>query len=106
MHTNRLDDPIEMLSPLYQGSTCQPPQIYNSKQCTQGGYSLYVVNASTTAQIQLALNFARNTGVRFVVRNTGHDFAVSPSLQVLEPSLTIPRARVVVLAPSVYGHMA
>ncbi|RYN57181.1 hypothetical protein AA0114_g2386 [Alternaria tenuissima] len=72
---SQLDDPIEMLSPLYQGSTCQPPQIYNSKQCAQGGYSVYVVNASTTAQIQLALNFARNTGVRFVVRNTGHDFA-------------------------------
>ena len=76
---NRLDDPLEMLSPMYQGSTCQPPQLYDSKECTQGGYSLYVVNASTTAQIQLALNFARNTGVRFVVRNTGHDFAVSAS---------------------------
>lgn len=84
---NRLDDPLEMLSPMYQGSTCQPPQIYDSKECTQGGYSLYVVNASTTAQIQLALNFARNTGVRFVVRNTGHDFAVSASSSI--PNLPI-----------------
>ncbi|KAG9189457.1 hypothetical protein G6011_06325 [Alternaria panax] len=53
---SQLDDPIELLSPLYQGSTCQPPHIYDT-------------------QIQLAVNFARDTGVRLVVRNTGHDFA-------------------------------
>lgn len=29
---------------------------------------------SNVAQIQLAVNFARNTGIRLVVRNTGHDF--------------------------------
>jgi hypothetical protein len=91
---------------MYQGSTCQPPQIYDSKECTQGGYSLYVVNASTTAQIQLALNFARNTGVRFVVRNTGHDFAVSVSLRrpIFQPLISL-RARAAVLALSVYGLM-
>ena len=73
-----------MLTPMYQGNTCQPPKYYDSEGCTQGGYSLYVVNASTTAQIQLALNFARNTGIRFVVRNTGHDFSVSLPNQTLD----------------------
>lgn len=29
----------------------------------------------TTAQLQIAVNFARNTGVRFVMKNTGHDFS-------------------------------
>jgi hypothetical protein len=46
-----------------------------STTCSLGGYASYSVNVSNVAQIQLALNFARNTNVRFVVKNTGHDFA-------------------------------
>lgn len=33
------------------------------------------MNISSVAQIQLAVNFARKTGIRLVVKNTGHDFA-------------------------------
>lgn len=36
--------------------------------------SKYAVNVSTTSQIQLAVNLARNLGLRLVVKNTGHDF--------------------------------
>jgi hypothetical protein len=70
-----LDDPIEMFSPVYQGLTCQPTSLYDSSKCTQGGYPTYTVNVSTTAQLQIAINFARNTGIRFVIKNTGHDFS-------------------------------
>lgn len=70
-----LDDPIEMFSPVYQGLTCQPKSLYDSGGCTRGGYPIYTVNVSTTAQLQIAINFARNTGVRFVIKNTGHDFS-------------------------------
>ncbi|KAI7553012.1 hypothetical protein KC331_g1517, partial [Hortaea werneckii] len=70
-----LDDPIEMFSPVYQGLTCQPPSWYDSGGCTQGGYPTYTVNVSTTAQLQVAVNFARNQGLRFVIKNTGHDFS-------------------------------
>lgn len=70
-----LDDPIEIFSPVYQGLTCQPKSLYDSGDCTQGGYPTYTVNVSTTAHLQLAVNFARNTGVRFVIKNTGHDFS-------------------------------
>ena len=70
-----LDDPIEMFSPVYQGLTCQPTSLYDSGDCTQGGYPTYTVNVSTTAHLQLAVNFARNTGVRLVIKNTGHDFS-------------------------------
>lgn len=65
-----------MLSPLHQGLTCQPPSLFDrTGACEQGGYPLYVVNVSSVAQIQLAVNFARNTGVRLVIKNTGHDFS-------------------------------
>ena len=70
-----LDDPIEIFSPVYQGLTCQPTSLYDSGKCTQGGYPAYTVNVSTTAQLQIAVNFARNTGIRLVIKNTGHDFS-------------------------------
>ncbi len=34
----------------------------------------YVVRATNVAQVQLAVNFARNLNLRLVVKNTGHDF--------------------------------
>lgn len=34
-----------------------------------------LLTRSKVAQIQLAINFARNLNLRFVVKNTGHDFA-------------------------------
>jgi hypothetical protein len=70
-----IDDPSEVLSPLYQGLTCQPPSIYDSKSCTLGGYPSYVIKAKTVSDIQSSINFARNDFVRLVVKNTGHDFA-------------------------------
>ncbi|RMX77016.1 hypothetical protein D0869_10212 [Hortaea werneckii] len=68
------DDPIEMLSPLYQGMSCQPPSEFNSTVgafdngalCTQGGYPSHVVDVRTVAQMQLTINFARNKGIRLV----------------------------------------
>lgn len=69
-----VDDPIEMLSPVAQGMTCLPPALYDSHGCTRGGFPKYVVNATTPEHVQLAVNFARNTGVRLVIKNTGHDF--------------------------------
>jgi hypothetical protein len=36
---------------------------------------MYTVNVSMTAQLQIAVNFALNTSVRFVIKNTGHDFS-------------------------------
>lgn len=63
-----------MFSGLNEGLTCQPPAIYNSGICTQGGYPVYTIKVSRVDQIQLAVNFARNTGIRLAIKNTGHDF--------------------------------
>ncbi|KAI1267379.1 putative 6-hydroxy-D-nicotine oxidase [Xylariaceae sp. FL1019] len=66
-------DPTSAMSPLFQGKTCMPEN-GNTSTCELGGFPSYAVNISTPAQIQLAINFARNTGVRLIVKNTGHDF--------------------------------
>jgi FAD/FMN-containing dehydrogenase len=42
--------------------------------CDLGGYPPKTLKITTVAQVQLAVNFARNTGVRLVVHNTGHDY--------------------------------
>ncbi|KAF2198717.1 FAD-binding domain-containing protein [Delitschia confertaspora ATCC 74209] len=70
-----IDDPTEILSPMYQGITCEPPAVFDSNTCTLGGYPSYVINAKTVLDIQLGINFARNNGLRLVIKNTGHDFA-------------------------------
>lgn len=61
--------------PLYEGKTCLAgTETASLANCTQGGYSLYSVNVSNVAQIQLAVNFARSLNLRLVVKNTGHDY--------------------------------
>ncbi|KAE8308541.1 hypothetical protein BDV41DRAFT_568109 [Aspergillus transmontanensis] len=69
-----MDDPASIMLPLYEGRTCMAPGYSYTNTCELGGYPTYVVNASTVAQIQLAVNFARNLNLRLVVKNTGHDF--------------------------------
>lgn len=66
-------DPTSVMSPLYQGETCMPAN-GNTSTCELGGFPSYSVKATNVAQIQLAINFARNLNLRLVVHNTGHDF--------------------------------
>ncbi|KAK3389560.1 hypothetical protein B0H63DRAFT_101611 [Podospora didyma] len=66
-------DPTSVMSPIFQGETCMPRN-GNSSTCTLGGFPTYVVKISTVAQVQLAINLARNLNLRLVVKNTGHDF--------------------------------
>ncbi|KAK0621886.1 FAD binding domain-containing protein [Bombardia bombarda] len=67
------DDPLTILTDWAQGGTCVVSPVATGN-CTQGGYPVYVVNATTVRDIQLAVNFARNRNIRLVIKNTGHDF--------------------------------
>lgn len=69
-----MEDPTSIMLPLFQGRSCLPSPYNYTENCTQGGYPTYAVNVSSVAQIQLAVNFARNLNLRLVVKNTGHDF--------------------------------
>jgi hypothetical protein len=59
--------------PLYQGRTCLP-RLNTNTTCEIGSYPAYVMNISTVAQVQIALNIARNANIRLVIKNTGHDY--------------------------------
>ncbi|KAF4909239.1 FAD-linked oxidoreductase ZEB1 [Colletotrichum fructicola] len=69
-------EPTGLDFPLYEGVSCLPPSLTRSNAtCTQGGHPSYVLNATNVAQIQLAVNFARNLNLRLIVKNKGHDFS-------------------------------
>ncbi|KAI1075204.1 hypothetical protein F5B20DRAFT_585609 [Whalleya microplaca] len=68
-----LDEPLVALAQWTQGSTCVA-SLTPEGNCTQGGFPVYVVNATSAKHIQAAVNFARNNHIRLIIKNTGHDF--------------------------------
>ncbi|KAK5655061.1 hypothetical protein OQA88_5960 [Cercophora sp. LCS_1] len=77
--TLRIAHPVQIRSILFQGMTCMPPNytasfLGNTPSCSIGGFPEYSVNVSSVAQIQLAVNIARELNLRLVIKNTGHDF--------------------------------
>ncbi|KAH8697804.1 hypothetical protein BGW36DRAFT_397449 [Talaromyces proteolyticus] len=55
----------------YNDDTCLPDP---SAPCSSAGYPAYVVEAVGASDVQAAVKFAKRTGVRLVVKGTGHDF--------------------------------
>ncbi|KAK0623903.1 hypothetical protein B0T14DRAFT_565220 [Immersiella caudata] len=68
-----IEDPVTVLTPWTQGLTCMPA-LNATGNCTQGGFPVYVLNATTVKDIQAAVNYARNKNIRLIIKNTGHDF--------------------------------
>ena len=62
-----IDDPLSVLSQWTQGSTCLP-DLEPAGNCTRGGFPEYVVNATRVADVQVAVNFARNKNLRLVIK--------------------------------------
>jgi hypothetical protein len=55
----------------YNDDTCLPNAM---APCSGKGYPEYVVNATRASDVQAAVRFAKKTGVRLVVKGTGHDY--------------------------------
>lgn len=72
-----LSSPSSLMLPLWEGATCLPLGISTNQptgNCSLGGFPSYIVNATTVAQVQLAVNLARSLNLRLIIKNTGHDF--------------------------------
>ena len=48
---NSVTDPTSVLSPLYEGSTCEPGGAALGKECTLGGFPSYSLNVSIVADV-------------------------------------------------------
>lgn len=55
----------------YNDDTCLPSAL---APCSAAGYPAYVVNATNAKHVQEGVKFAHKTGVRLIVKGTGHDW--------------------------------
>ncbi|KAK5443292.1 hypothetical protein LTS15_010827 [Exophiala xenobiotica] len=60
----------------YNDEACLPS---NLAPCSASAYPAYIVNASDASHVQAAVKFAKRTGVRLIVKGTGHDIAARSS---------------------------
>lgn len=61
------------MAPFFANQSCDPFQP-RSRPCELGNYVRYAVNATNVADVQAAIAFAKSNNIRFVIRNTGHDY--------------------------------
>ncbi|KAJ3531215.1 hypothetical protein NM208_g8974 [Fusarium decemcellulare] len=62
-----------VMAPWFANQSCDPFQP-QSRSCELGNYVRYAVEATSANDIVNTINFARNNNIRFVIRNTGHDY--------------------------------
>ncbi|RXG45165.1 hypothetical protein VDGE_10402 [Verticillium dahliae] len=68
-----MDSSSSVMAPFFANQSCDPFQP-RERPCTLGNYVVYAVDARTPGDIQAAIIFAKKYNIRFVVRNTGHDY--------------------------------
>lgn len=68
-----MESSSSVMAPFFANQSCDPFQPIE-RPCTLGNYVRYAVNATCSDDIIATVNFARETNVRFVIRNTGHDY--------------------------------
>ena len=68
-----MDNSASIMAPFFANQSCDPftPQ---STPCTLGNYVRYAVEVETVADVQNTIAFAKKHNIRFVIRNTGHDY--------------------------------
>lgn len=68
-----LDSSSSVMQTYFANQTCDPFTA-TSKPCLLGNYVNYAVDVSSSDQVIAAVNFSRDNNIRFVIRNTGHDY--------------------------------
>ncbi|KAL2195083.1 hypothetical protein P885DRAFT_41417 [Corynascus similis CBS 632.67] len=68
-----MDDSASVMAPYFANQSCDP-FTSPSKPCTLGNYVVYAVEAESADDIIAAIKFAKQNNIRFVIRNTGHDY--------------------------------
>jgi len=65
------DDPVSSQVNNWNNDTCLP---IPTLPCSGEGYPVYVINATCAEDVKKGVDFARQKGVRLVVKGTGHDY--------------------------------
>jgi len=64
---DHFNDPLGLSTNWPAGNPC-PAVEKPTGQCTQGGFPVYVVNATSVKHVQIAVNFARSRNIRLVIK--------------------------------------
>lgn len=64
---DHFNDPLGLSTNWPAGNPC-PVAEKPTGQCTQGGFPVYVVNATSVKHVQIAVNFARSRNIRLVIK--------------------------------------
>ncbi|KXH56739.1 FAD binding domain-containing protein [Colletotrichum salicis] len=62
-----------IMAPFFANQSCDPFQP-QSRACVLGNYVVYAVDAKTPEHIAATISFAAENNIRFIIRNTGHDY--------------------------------
>ncbi|KAJ0159635.1 putative FAD-linked oxidoreductase [Colletotrichum tanaceti] len=68
-----MESSSSIMAPFFANQSCDPFQP-QSRACLLGNYVVYAVDARTPEHVRATIAFAREHDIRFVVRNTGHDY--------------------------------
>lgn len=68
-----MSDPSSVMAPFFANQSCDPFTA-EDKPCGFGNYVRYAVNVSNADDVVATVAFAKKNNIRFVVRNTGHDY--------------------------------
>lgn len=66
-----VDNPVSTILNNWNNDTCLPEVIY---PCSDEGYPIYVVNATSAEDVKKGVDFARKHNVRLIVKGSGHDY--------------------------------
>ncbi|KAJ5180962.1 hypothetical protein N7492_004172 [Penicillium capsulatum] len=68
-----LDSSSSVMQTFFANQSCDPFTA-KGRPCRLGNYASYAVNVSSSDDVIAAIRFARENNIRFVIRNTGHDY--------------------------------
>ncbi|OHF00945.1 FAD binding domain-containing protein [Colletotrichum orchidophilum] len=68
-----MESSSSVMAPFFANQSCDPFQP-ESRACVLGNYVVYAVDAKTPEHIAATIAFAKENNIRFIVRNTGHDY--------------------------------
>ncbi|KAK1148485.1 hypothetical protein N8T08_009490 [Aspergillus melleus] len=68
-----LDSSSSVMQTFFANQSCDPFTA-ESRSCELGNYVSYAVDVSSSDDVIAAIQFAQTNNIRFVIRNTGHDY--------------------------------
>ncbi|KAH8652252.1 hypothetical protein BX600DRAFT_417740 [Xylariales sp. PMI_506] len=68
-----MESSSSVMDPVFANQSCDPWQP-RARPCVFGNYVRYSVNATGAKDVIASISFAKKHNLRFVIRNTGHDY--------------------------------